>query len=317
MHPTGSLKHRLARSLFLYGLCNGWIVEGTTIVEASSGSTAVSEAYFARFLGLPFIAVMPASTSPEKIALIESQGGVVPPGRRPDDGRTPRRGGWRASATATSSTSSPSPSAPPTGAATTTSPSRSSARWRSSATPSPRGSWSARGRAGRARRSAATPASAGIPTQMCVVDPEDSIFYAAWAGEPAAFTGRPSRIEGIGRQRARALVPAGRRRPDDPGARRRVDRDDAARARAHRAQHRRLDRDERLGGVRARRRDAGAGRAGQRRHPDLRRRRPLRGHVLQRRVGGRSGPRSGAVHAGARGVPRVRRVPAGPGARPR
>ena len=25
-HPTGSLKHRLARSLFLYGLCNGWMV---------------------------------------------------------------------------------------------------------------------------------------------------------------------------------------------------------------------------------------------------------------------------------------------------
>src|SRR5438067_5087521 len=51
VHPTGSLKHRLARSLFLYGLCNGWITERTTIVEASSGSTAVSEAYFARFLG--------------------------------------------------------------------------------------------------------------------------------------------------------------------------------------------------------------------------------------------------------------------------
>ena len=27
-HPTGSLKHRLARSLFLYGLCNGWIRPG-------------------------------------------------------------------------------------------------------------------------------------------------------------------------------------------------------------------------------------------------------------------------------------------------
>jgi cysteine synthase A len=75
VHTTGSLKHRLARSLFLYGLCNGWIGERTTIVEASSGSTAVSEAYFARFLSLPFIAVMPASTSPEKIALIEAQGG--------------------------------------------------------------------------------------------------------------------------------------------------------------------------------------------------------------------------------------------------
>src|SRR5688572_12664773 len=41
VHPTGSLKHRLARSLFLYALCNGWIGQGTTVVEASSGSTAV------------------------------------------------------------------------------------------------------------------------------------------------------------------------------------------------------------------------------------------------------------------------------------
>ena len=74
-HPTGSLKHRLARSLFLYALCNGWVHEGSTIVEASSGSTAVSEAYFARLLGLPFIAVMTRSTSPEKIAQIAFYGG--------------------------------------------------------------------------------------------------------------------------------------------------------------------------------------------------------------------------------------------------
>ncbi|MDR7083004.1 cysteine synthase A [Arthrobacter ginsengisoli] len=74
-HRTGSLKHRLARSLFLFGLVNGWIAEGTTIVEASSGSTAVSEAYFAQLLGLPFIAVMARTTSREKIALIEQYGG--------------------------------------------------------------------------------------------------------------------------------------------------------------------------------------------------------------------------------------------------
>lgn len=74
-HPTGSLKHRLARSLFLYALANGWLQEGAPVVEASSGSTAVSEAYFARLLGLPFIAVMPCSTSPEKIAAIEFHGG--------------------------------------------------------------------------------------------------------------------------------------------------------------------------------------------------------------------------------------------------
>lgn len=74
-HPTGSLKHRLARSLFLFGICNGQIREGQPLVEASSGSTAVSEAYFARLLGLPFYAVMTRTTSAEKIEDIERQGG--------------------------------------------------------------------------------------------------------------------------------------------------------------------------------------------------------------------------------------------------
>ena len=67
-HPTGSLKHRLARSLFLYAICNGWVTEHTPVIEASSGSTAVSEAYFAKLIGVPFIAVMTASTSPAKTA---------------------------------------------------------------------------------------------------------------------------------------------------------------------------------------------------------------------------------------------------------
>jgi len=74
-HLTGSLKHRLARSLFLYGLCNGKIIEGTTIIEASSGSTAISEAYFAQILGLPFIAVIPSTTSSRKITQIKAYGG--------------------------------------------------------------------------------------------------------------------------------------------------------------------------------------------------------------------------------------------------
>ncbi|MFT3922303.1 MAG: PLP-dependent cysteine synthase family protein [Myxococcales bacterium] len=73
-HVTGSLKHRLARALFLYALANGNLREGTLVVEASSGSTAISEAYFARLLKLPFVAVMPAATSKEKVAIIESYG---------------------------------------------------------------------------------------------------------------------------------------------------------------------------------------------------------------------------------------------------
>ncbi len=74
-HPTGSLKHRLARSLFLYALCNGKIHKDTSVIEASSGSTAVSEAYFARMIGVPFIAVMPDNTAQSKIRQIERYGG--------------------------------------------------------------------------------------------------------------------------------------------------------------------------------------------------------------------------------------------------
>ena len=64
-HPSGSLKHRLARSLFLFALCNGRLTERQTVVDASFGSTAISEAWFARMLGIRFTAVMPACTEPD------------------------------------------------------------------------------------------------------------------------------------------------------------------------------------------------------------------------------------------------------------
>ena len=226
---------------------------------------------------------MPASTSPEKIALIEAQGGAC---HLVDDPRTmsTRRSGSRPSAMGTSSTSSRTPSARPTGGATTTSRSRSSARWHWSGTPFLRGSWSGPEPAERARLSAATRASARYPTQMCVVDPEDSIFYSAGRAtrrpSPAGLAHRGHRAPA-----RRGVVPPGRRRPHDPGSGCGVDRDDAPRARAHGTQRRRLDRDQRLGSAAARRRDACARRARQRRHPDLRRRRALRRHLLQRRVG--------------------------------
>ena len=82
-HPTGSLKHRLARSLYLYALCNGRLREGQGVIDASSGSTAISEAWFARLLGLRFQAVMPDCTAPAKVRLIRSLGAecvLLPPG---------------------------------------------------------------------------------------------------------------------------------------------------------------------------------------------------------------------------------------------
>ncbi|HEX3917396.1 MAG TPA: PLP-dependent cysteine synthase family protein [Caulobacteraceae bacterium] len=76
-HPSGSLKHRLARSLILYGLCNGRIGRATTLFDATSGSTAVSEAYFARLIGLRFVAVAPRATSRAKLEAIRFEGAEI------------------------------------------------------------------------------------------------------------------------------------------------------------------------------------------------------------------------------------------------
>ncbi|WP_338090632.1 PLP-dependent cysteine synthase family protein [Planosporangium thailandense] len=201
VHPTGSLKHRLARSLFLYGLANGWIREGMTIVEASSGSTAVSEAYFARLLGLPFVAVMPASTSPEKIALIEFHGGrchlVADPTAVYDEAHrvaaetgghfldqftfAERATDWRGNNNIAESIFNqmalerhPVPSWIVVGAGTG-------------------GTSATIGRYVRYRR---------YSTSLAVVDPENSAFFDGWVeGDLARTTGRGSRIEGIGRPR--------------------------------------------------------------------------------------------------------------------
>jgi len=138
-HPTGSLKHRLARSLSLYALCNGWIRRDRPVVEASSGSTAVSEAYFARLIGVPFIAVMASGTSRNKIDLIELHGGQCHFVDRASE--VYDVAAWLAEETgghymdqftyAERAT---------TGGGTTTSPNPSSLRWPESHTPSPSGS---------------------------------------------------------------------------------------------------------------------------------------------------------------------------------
>lgn len=208
-HPTGSLKHRLARSLFLYSICNGWIREGTTIIEASSGSTAVSEAYFADLLKLPFIAVMSRSTSPEKVDAIVRLGGKC---HFVDDGSTiysvaenmalecgghyldqftnaERATDWRGNNNIAESIFSqlareadPEPTWIVTNAGTG-------------------GTSATIGRYIRYRHSSA---------RLCVVDPEYSAFYACFCdGDVSATCPSPSRVEGIGRPRVEpSFMPA-------------------------------------------------------------------------------------------------------------
>lgn len=201
VHPTGSLKHRLARSLLLYGLVNGQIGPDTTLIEASSGSTAVSEAYFAQMLGLEFVTVVPSSTSKEKIALIEFYGGRChyvdrAPEMYPEAQRlayecaghfldqftyAERATDWRGNNNIAESIFSqmraerhPIPTWLVVGAGTG-------------------GTSATLGRYVRYRRH---------DTKIAVVDPENSSFFGAWeTGALDYATGMPSRIEGIGRPR--------------------------------------------------------------------------------------------------------------------
>ncbi|WP_328528369.1 PLP-dependent cysteine synthase family protein [Nocardioides sp. NBC_00368] len=201
VHPTGSLKHRLARSLFLYAVCNGWLHEGATVVEASSGSTAVSEAYFSRLLGLPFVAVMPRSTSKEKVALIEWYGGTChfvdrAPDMYAEAERLARECGghymdqftyaeratdWRGNNNIAESIFDqmsqerhPVPTWIVVSAGTG-------------------GTSATIGRYLHYRRH---------PTKLMVADPENSAFYGGWEMDTSDYaTGMPSRIEGIGRPR--------------------------------------------------------------------------------------------------------------------
>ena len=72
-HPTGSLKHRLAHALFTHGIASGEIAPGTLLTQGSSGSTAIAEAWFARKLGLRYLAVLPATTTAVKLDAIRDE----------------------------------------------------------------------------------------------------------------------------------------------------------------------------------------------------------------------------------------------------
>jgi cysteine synthase len=73
--PTGSLKDWYVRDLYYDATLRGRLRPGMLAVDATSGSTGIAEAYWAQRLGLRFIAVMPAHTTPAKQALIRQQGG--------------------------------------------------------------------------------------------------------------------------------------------------------------------------------------------------------------------------------------------------
>ena len=85
--PTGSLKHRVAWALVMYGLVNGDIQSDTRLYEATSGNTGIAEAYFASLIGLNFTAVLRSTISRHKIEAVKQYGGeaaLAPQGKPVD-----------------------------------------------------------------------------------------------------------------------------------------------------------------------------------------------------------------------------------------
>src|SRR5690554_5705121 len=206
-HPTGSLKHRLAQSLFQWALVSGSINERTTLIEASSGSTAVSEAYFAQLLGVKFIAVIPAGTSRAKIEQIEQYGGschlVEAPNTVWDEAErlaaeencfyldqfsnAAAVTDWRGDTNIAASI------------------------FRQLATeryPVPAWIVVGAGTGGTSATIGRYRTHRNLATRLAVADPEGSVFYRAWVEGRVDLVGPGSRIEGVGRPRVeRSFVP--------------------------------------------------------------------------------------------------------------
>lgn len=73
-NPMGSVKDRLARHLVERALADGRLAPGGTLVEASSGNTAMGLAMMAIEHGLACVLVVRRQTSPEKLAALRALG---------------------------------------------------------------------------------------------------------------------------------------------------------------------------------------------------------------------------------------------------
>jgi cystathionine beta-synthase len=74
MNPMGSVKDRIARHMVEQAMADGRLAAGGTVVEASSGNTAMGLAMMAIEYGLRCVMVVRKQTSPEKIDALRAMG---------------------------------------------------------------------------------------------------------------------------------------------------------------------------------------------------------------------------------------------------
>lgn len=76
-NPGGSMKDRMAKNMILQAERDGKLLPGGTIIESSSGNTAIGLAITAAERGYQFIAVVDHHAAKDKIALIQAYGAEV------------------------------------------------------------------------------------------------------------------------------------------------------------------------------------------------------------------------------------------------
>src|SRR5919197_3206737 len=76
-NPTGSVKDRVARSLFEDAEEKGAIGPGMTILEPTSGNTGISLAMICAHKGYPLKVVMPSNVTPERTQLLQMYGAEI------------------------------------------------------------------------------------------------------------------------------------------------------------------------------------------------------------------------------------------------
>jgi cysteine synthase A len=193
-NPSGSHKHRLAEALFTHALASGWLGRNAPVVEASSGSTAISEAWFSKHLGMTFVAVVPEKTAKEKQDAITALGGTVIKASAGEDiserarQEAIKRGGHFMDQFTYA---------------------ERAYDWRSGHGLAPEllGAldldWfvMGAGTGGTATSLGRYARNTGKKVRVCVTDPENSAFFPGWRDNNRRATDKGSRIEGIGRPR--------------------------------------------------------------------------------------------------------------------
>jgi cysteine synthase B len=76
-NPTGSIKDRIAKAMVEAAEASGELEPGRVLLEPTSGNTGISLAMVAKLKGYPLTCVLPESSTPERVRMLELYGAEI------------------------------------------------------------------------------------------------------------------------------------------------------------------------------------------------------------------------------------------------